>query len=178
MLCAQLRKATAHSFNKKDSSGRAVDFKNRGAALLDRLSEGGTVVEDAGKPAGKRDATKKDAAKDGAPVEKDKQERKTKPEGEQERDKPQEREKTPPDKERTEPERAADGEFKSPYQRKYEEGDKFKGITSVYWEDSQTASGVRFNKNEHTAASREFPFGTILNVRNPETGKRNQSCNH
>jgi rare lipoprotein A (peptidoglycan hydrolase) len=156
---------------QKDSSGRAVDFKNRGAALLDRLSLGGTIVEEAAKPAGKKDAARTDAVGDGAPLEKEKLERKTKPAGEPERDKAPEREKTPPEKKRTEPDKAADGEFKSPYQRRYEEGDKFKGITSVYWEDSQTASGIRFNKDEHTAASREFPFGTILNVRNPETGK-------
>ncbi len=166
-----IEKSDGTLVQQKDSSGRAVDFKNRGAALLDRLSEGGTVVEDKAKPAGKKNATKKDAAGDGTPFEKEKLERKTKPVAERERDKPPEREKTPPEKKRAEPEKAADGEFKSPYQRRYEEGDKFKVITSVYWEDSQTASGIRFNKDEHTAASREFPFGTILNVRNPETGK-------
>lgn len=62
------------------------------------------------------------------------------------------------------------GKWKSPLERKYQEGDKFKGVTSVYWQDIHTASGVRFNKNELSAASREFPFGTVLKVRNPENG--------
>jgi len=61
-------------------------------------------------------------------------------------------------------------EWKSPFQRKYEVGDRFKGVSSVYWQDVSTASGIRFNKDEHTAASREFPFGTVLKVRNPTTG--------
>jgi len=64
-----------------------------------------------------------------------------------------------------------EGEFKSPFLRQYNEGDKFKGLTSVYWQGRQTASGLPFDRYEMTAASKEFPFGTILKVTNPSNGK-------
>lgn len=132
---------------QQKSAGKPVDFKNRGAALLDRISESGTVVTDgSGAAERRREPRERPAPSPG-------------PESTRE---PRER----PDPTRVE--RA--GEWKSPFQRRYEEGDKFKGVTSVYWQDSTTASGIRFRKDEHTAASREFPFGTVLNVRNPKTG--------
>lgn len=65
----------------------------------------------------------------------------------------------------------SEGPFKSPFLKKYSEGDQFEGITSMYKSGRQTASGLPFNKYELTAASREFPFGTVLKVTNPDTGK-------
>ena len=188
--------------HQKDSSGREVDFKNRGAALLDRLSEGGKVVDaGTGETKDRKSDTPIDKKRQG-PIDQERsldpertgQEKRTDPER-KERVRKQERERQDgkPEQERTlDPEKKPTPEkktepgkkrrdkdvdppiepgFKSPYERKYEEGDKFSGRTSVYWEDSQTASGVRFNKNEHTAASREFPFGTVLKVRNTENGE-------
>jgi rare lipoprotein A (peptidoglycan hydrolase) len=64
-----------------------------------------------------------------------------------------------------------DGPFKSPFLKRYNEGDRFEGITSMYRSGRETASGLPFNKYELTAASREFPFGTVLKVTNPDTGK-------
>ncbi len=133
-----IQNADGSLVQQKDGSGKQVDYKNRGVALLDRLSDSGKVVEDGTKAGGRPAPEAQDA-----PQEKSKREPK---EGE-----------TP-------------GEWKSPLERKYQEGDKFKGVTSVYWQDIHTASGVRFNKNELSAASREFPFGTVLKVRNPENG--------
>lgn len=46
--------------------------------------------------------------------------------------------------------------------------------TSYYGEDfadRPTASGEIFEPSKLTAAHKELPFGTILDVRNPETGK-------
>jgi len=45
------------------------------------------------------------------------------------------------------------------------------GIASFYTEDTQTASGEKFNPNELTAAHRTLPFGTRLRVTNVATGK-------
>ena len=45
----------------------------------------------------------------------------------------------------------------------YGKGDGFHGQT--------TASGETFNKNRLTAAHRTLPFGTIVRLRNPDTGK-------
>lgn len=149
-----IQNADASIVQQKDAGGKPVDFKNRGAALLDRLSASGKVVADEARIGGKPEISPQQEA----PRDRDK-----KPHGE--------RKKVAEERPRLAPEKAAEpGEWKSPLERKYSEGDRFKGITSVYWEDSQTASGVRFNKNELTAASREFPFGTVLRVRNPETG--------
>lgn len=64
-----------------------------------------------------------------------------------------------------------EGQKKSAYLKRYDEGDSFKGSTSTYWQGRTTASGIPFNYNEMTAASREFPFGTVLKVTNPSTGK-------
>jgi len=138
-----IQNADGSIVQQKDGN-RPVDYKNRGASLLDRLATSGKVVADdtaGGSKPDKSEARTPDT------------ERRVKPEPRRTEDK-------------TEP-----GQWKSPLERKYNEGDRFKGITSVYWEDSQTASGVRFNKNELTAASREFPFGTVLKVRNPENGR-------
>ena len=64
-----------------------------------------------------------------------------------------------------------EGPFKSPFLKRYNEGDRFDGVTSMYRSGRETASGLPFNKYELTAASREFPFGTVLKVTNPDTGK-------
>lgn len=64
-----------------------------------------------------------------------------------------------------------EGPFKSPFLKRYNEGDRFEGVTSMYRSGRETASGLPFNKYELTAASREFPFGTVLKVTNPDTGK-------
>ena len=45
------------------------------------------------------------------------------------------------------------------------------GIASFYTEDTQTASGEKFDPNELTAAHRTLPFGTRLRVTNVATGK-------
>lgn len=67
-----------------------------------------------------------------------------------------------------------DGPVKNPLERKFEVGDRFTGVTSTYggrFNGRETASKLRFNSEEMTAASKEFPFGTILSVTNPQTGK-------
>lgn len=153
-----IQNADGSIVQQKDAGGKPVDFKNRGAALLDRLSASGKVVADEASNGGKPTIKTQQEA----PRDKDK-----KPQTE----KRKVTEENPEPSRRLAPESKAErGDWKSPLERKYSEGDRFKGITSVYWEDSQTASGVRFQKNELTAASREFPFGTVLRVRNPETG--------
>lgn len=63
-----------------------------------------------------------------------------------------------------------EGQIKSPFERRYNEGDRFTGLTSVYGSGRSTASGLPFDKYEMTAASKEFPFGTVLKVTNPDTG--------
>lgn len=45
------------------------------------------------------------------------------------------------------------------------------GVASFYSEDSQTASGEKFDKNELTAAHPTLPFGTKLRVTNESTGR-------
>ncbi len=153
-----IQNADGSIVQQKDAGGKHVDFKNRGAALLDRLSASGKVVADEASDGGKPAITHRQET----PRDKDKKPQTEKRKAIEERPEPSNR---------VTPEKAAErGEWKSPLERKYREGDRFKGITSVYWEDSQTASGVRFKKNELTAASREFPFGTVLRVRNGETG--------
>lgn len=49
-----------------------------------------------------------------------------------------------------------------------------KGIASFYakkFHGRKTASGDRYDQNEMTCAHRTLPFGTELEVTNPETGK-------
>lgn len=65
---------------------------------------------------------------------------------------------------------APEGQIKSPFDRKFNVGDRFTGLTSVYGSGRSTASGLPFDKYEMTAASKEFPFGTVLKVTNPDTG--------
>lgn len=45
------------------------------------------------------------------------------------------------------------------------------GVASFYSEDSETASGEKFDPNELTAAHPSLPFGTRLRVTNTETGR-------
>ncbi len=63
------------------------------------------------------------------------------------------------------------GRLKSAYDTRYEVGDQFKGLTSVYNTGRQTASGLPFDKNQMTVASKEFPFGTVLKITNPSNGR-------
>jgi len=42
---------------------------------------------------------------------------------------------------------------------------------SYYSQGRRTASGERFNPNGYTAASRTLPFGTMLRLTNPATGR-------
>lgn len=65
---------------------------------------------------------------------------------------------------------AVEKPLKSAYLKRYEAGDKFSGLTSEYGSGRLTASGLPFRTNEMTAAHKDLPFGTVLNVRNPETG--------
>lgn len=50
-------------------------------------------------------------------------------------------------------------------------GTKSAGVASFYSEDSETASGEKFDPNELTAAHPSLPFGTKLRVTNRATGK-------
>lgn len=45
------------------------------------------------------------------------------------------------------------------------------GLASFYSEDTQTASGEKFDANELTAAHPSLPFGTRLRVTNVSTGR-------
>jgi rare lipoprotein A len=45
------------------------------------------------------------------------------------------------------------------------------GIASFYSEDTETASGEKFNKHDLTAAHPTLPFGTKLRVTNVKTGR-------
>lgn len=45
------------------------------------------------------------------------------------------------------------------------------GVASFYSEDSETASGEKFDPNELTAAHPSLPFGTKLRVTNLKTGR-------
>ncbi len=70
-----------------------------------------------------------------------------------------------------------DGPIKNPLDAKFDVGDRFTGLTSTYGKEFNgrtTASGIRYNNEQMTAASRELPFGTILSVYNPATKKEVQ----
>ncbi len=70
-----------------------------------------------------------------------------------------------------------DGPIKNPLDAKFNEGDRFTGVTSTYGREfngRKTASGLVYNNEQMTAASRELPFGTILSVYNPATKKEVQ----
>ena len=45
------------------------------------------------------------------------------------------------------------------------------GVASWYALHSRTASGERMNANAMTAAHRYLPFGTVVRVTNPHTGR-------
>jgi rare lipoprotein A (peptidoglycan hydrolase) len=56
----------------------------------------------------------------------------------------------------------------------YEMTDASDGLASWYggqFHGRRTASGTRFDMHEYTAAHRTLPFGTVLRVENPKTGK-------
>jgi rare lipoprotein A len=59
------------------------------------------------------------------------------------------------------------------HERSPESGARTKsaGVASFYSEDSETASGEKFDPNELTAAHPSLPFGTKLRVTNKATGK-------
>jgi rare lipoprotein A (peptidoglycan hydrolase) len=65
---------------------------------------------------------------------------------------------------------AVDKPLKSAYLKRYEPGDKFSGLTSEYGSGRTTASGLPFRTGEMTAAHKDLPFGTVLNIKNPDTG--------
>lgn len=70
-----------------------------------------------------------------------------------------------------------DGPVKREFEARYNVGDRFKGLTSTYgaeFNGRTTASGLVYNNDQMTAASRELPFGTILSVWNGKTGKEVQ----
>ncbi len=70
-----------------------------------------------------------------------------------------------------------DGPVKNPLDAKFNVGDRFTGWTSTYgreWNGRKTASGLVYNNEQMTAASRELPFGTVLSVFNPTTQKEVQ----
>jgi rare lipoprotein A len=52
-----------------------------------------------------------------------------------------------------------------------EAGDALYGLASIYGNESQTASGERFNPDELTAAHRTLPFGTRVRVTNHINGR-------
>jgi len=45
------------------------------------------------------------------------------------------------------------------------------GVASFYKDDTETASGEKFDPQQLTAAHRTLPFGTRLRVTNVETGR-------
>lgn len=45
------------------------------------------------------------------------------------------------------------------------------GIASFYWQDQQTASGERFDRNAMTAAHKTLPFGTRVRVTDERSGR-------
>jgi rare lipoprotein A len=49
--------------------------------------------------------------------------------------------------------------------------DSSRGVASIYGNDSQTASGERFDAHELTAAHRTLPFGTRVRVTNHSNGR-------
>lgn len=56
----------------------------------------------------------------------------------------------------------------------YEMADASDGLASWYggqFHGRRTASGTRFDMHEYTAAHRTLPFGTLLRVENPKTGR-------
>jgi rare lipoprotein A len=55
--------------------------------------------------------------------------------------------------------------------RAKEAGDASYGLASIYGNESQTASGERFNPDELTAAHRTLPFGTRVRVTNHINGR-------
>ncbi len=70
-----------------------------------------------------------------------------------------------------------DGPIKNPLDARFNTGDRFTGVTSTYGREfngRKTASGLVYNNEQMTAASRELPFGTILSVYNPATKKEVQ----
>lgn len=70
-----------------------------------------------------------------------------------------------------------DGPIKNPLDARFDVGDRFTGLTSTYgsaFNGRKTASGIPYNNEQMTAASRELPFGTILSVYNPATRKEVQ----
>jgi rare lipoprotein A (peptidoglycan hydrolase) len=71
----------------------------------------------------------------------------------------------------TEYDNVADGPIKNPHEKRFQVGDRFKGLTSTYGTGSITASRLPYDKEQMVAASREFPFGTVLEVTNEKTGK-------
>ena len=45
-------------------------------------------------------------------------------------------------------------------------------LSSHYWIGAKTATGERFNPHGLTAASHDYPLGTVIAATNPKNGKR------
>ena len=71
----------------------------------------------------------------------------------------------------TEFDNVPDGPIRNPHEKRFQVGDRFKGLTSTYGTGTLTASGLPYDREQMVAASREFPFGTVLQVTNNLTGK-------
>jgi rare lipoprotein A (peptidoglycan hydrolase) len=71
----------------------------------------------------------------------------------------------------TEYDNVPDGPLRNPHEKRFQVGDRFKGLTSTYGVGTLTASGLPYDREQMVAASREFPFGTVLQVTNNLTGK-------
>jgi len=59
---------------------------------------------------------------------------------------------------------------KHPLARGQHAGEKY-AVASFYVEGTETASGEKIDPEALTAAHRTLPFGTMLRVTNPETGR-------
>jgi rare lipoprotein A len=61
--------------------------------------------------------------------------------------------------------------FKTSHNEHHESNEGLVIKASYYYQGTRTASGERFNPNGYTAASRTLPFGTMLRLTNPRTGR-------
>lgn len=50
-------------------------------------------------------------------------------------------------------------------------GDAKEVLASYYWVGAKTSTGERFNPHALTAASHDYPLGTVITAKNPRTGK-------
>lgn len=70
-----------------------------------------------------------------------------------------------------------DGPVKNPLDARFNVGDRFSALSSNYgkgFHGRQTASGIRYDQNQMTAAHRELPFGSIIEATDRRTGEKHQ----